>query len=56
MAVTLLGIITDVKPEQPKKALAPMEVTLFGITVFLQPNTKVLVDFSMIALQLSRES
>ena len=33
-----------------------MKVTLFGTTVFLHPATNLLVDVSMIALQLSRES
>ena len=33
-----------------------MLVTLLGITVFLHPTTNVLVVFSIIALQLSRES
>ena len=31
MLVTLLGIVTEVKPEQPKKALLPMLFTLLGI-------------------------
>ena len=31
MLVTLLGIVTEVKEEQPAKALSPMLVTLLGI-------------------------
>jgi hypothetical protein len=31
MLVTLLGIVTEVKPLQSKKALSPMLVTLLGI-------------------------
>ena len=33
-----------------------MDVTLLGMIVFLHPTIKVFVDFSMIALQLLRES
>jgi hypothetical protein len=54
--VTLLGIVTEVRPEQPSKALLPMDVTLLGITVPLHPINKVFDDVSIIALQLSRES
>ena len=56
MFVTLLGIVTDVKLEQPSKAPAPMLVTLLGMTVFLHPAISVLVAVSIIALQFSRES
>ena len=56
MEVTLLGIVMDVKTEQPEKALPPMEVTLLGMTVVLQPEIKVFDAVSIIALQLSRES
>ena len=31
MLVTLLGIVIEVKPEQPRKAPSPMLVTLLGI-------------------------
>ncbi len=31
MLVTLLGIVTEVKEEQPQKADSPMLVTLLGI-------------------------
>jgi hypothetical protein len=34
----------------------PMDVTLLGMTVFLQPAIRALDDVSMMALQLSRES
>ena len=55
MEVTLLGMEMDVSL-QPSKAHWPMEVTLLGIMVFLQPTTKVFDEVSIIALQLSRES
>lgn len=54
--VTLFGMVIDVRPEQPEKAPPPMLVTLLGIVVFLHPNINVLVEVSIIALQLSRES
>ena len=56
MLVTLLGIVTEVKPEQPSKALPPMLVTLLGIIVVLHPECSVFVAVSIIALQLFRES
>ena len=56
MLVTLLGMVIDVKLEQPSKAPAPMLVTLLGMTVFLHPAISVLVAVSIIALQFSRES
>ena len=56
MLVTLLGMVTDVKPEQPEKAEEPMLVTLLGITVDLHPTINLFVSVSIIALQLSRES
>ena len=31
MLVTLLGILTEVRPEQPSNALIPMIVTLLGM-------------------------
>ena len=56
MLVTLLGMVTDVRPLQPENALRPMLVTLFGIIVFLHPTMSVFVDVSIMALQLLRES
>ena len=56
MEVTLLGIVTEVRPLQPEKALSPMDVTLLGMVVFLQPCINVLLAVSIMALQLSRES
>jgi hypothetical protein len=38
MLVTLLGIITEVKPVQPLKADLPMLVTLFGIDIDIKPT------------------
>ncbi len=37
MLVTLLGMVTEVRPLQPEKALFPMLVTLLGMEVFLHP-------------------
>ena len=56
MLVTLLGIVMLVSPLQSSNAELPMLVTLLGITVFLQPETRVLVSVSIIALQSSRLS
>ena len=38
MLVTLLGIVTEVKPEQPKKADSPMLVTLLEIVTEVKPE------------------
>ncbi len=54
--VTLEGMVNDVKPLQPAKALLPIDVTFVGITVFLHPVINVLSAALIIALQLSRES
>ena len=35
--VTLLGIVTLVRPVQPLNALYPIDVTLFGIAMFVSP-------------------
>ena len=56
MLVTLLGISTEVKLEQPAKASSPMLVTLLGMVVSLHPAIKVFVWVSIIALQLFLES
>ena len=37
MLVTLLGIVTEVKPVHLSKALFPMLVTLFGIVTEVKP-------------------
>ena len=37
MLVTLLGIVTEVKPLQPQKASLPMLVTLLGIVTEVKP-------------------
>ena len=50
--VTELGMEMLVRDEQPEKARSPMEVTVFGMMVLLQPNIKVLLLVSMMALQL----
>ena len=41
---------------QASKARSPIEVTVLGMTVHLQPTINVLVEVSMMALQPSRES
>ena len=40
MLVTLFGIVTDVRPEQPKNAPSPMLVTLFGIVIDVRPQSE----------------
>ena len=37
MLVTLLGMVTDVKPVQPYKAYSPILVTLFGMVTDVKP-------------------
>ena len=37
MPVTLLGIVTEVRPVQPPKATLPMPVTLLGIVTEVRP-------------------
>ena len=56
MLVTLLGIVMEVRLIQCRKVEYPMLVTLFGMSVFLQPVIRVFVFVSIIALQLLRES
>ena len=56
MDVTISGILIEVKPTQSKKALSPIFVTVFGMTVFEHPLIKVFELVSIIALQLLRES
>ena len=50
------GLIILVRPVQPEKAKLPILVTEPGMTVFLQPAINELLDVSIMALQLSRES
>ena len=50
------GIIIEVIPVMPLKALLPMAVTVLGITVFLQPVTSSFVFVAMMALQSFLES
>jgi len=50
------GIVIDVSVPCPKNERSPIQVTEEGISVLLQPTTNLLVAFSMMALQLSRES
>ena len=56
MLVTDFGIVILLKSEQFSNAFSPMLVTVFGMTVVLQPVINVLEAVSMIALQLLRES
>ena len=51
--LTLSGITIEVKEVQPLKAESPIEVTLSGIIVEAQPKINLLVEVSIIALQLS---
>ena len=37
MEVTLLGMVTEVKPEQPKNAPFPIVLTLFGMVIDFKP-------------------
>ena len=37
MLVTLLGIVTEVRPLQPEKEESPMLVTLLGIVTVIRP-------------------
>ena len=38
MDVTLLGMDTEVKPEQPIKARLPIDVTLLGMVIEVKPE------------------
>ena len=38
MEVTLLGIVIEVRSEQPEKEKSPMEVTLLGIVIEVRPE------------------
>jgi hypothetical protein len=46
----------EYNPLQSQKAASPIIFTVFGIIVFLQPNSKQLSELLIIALQLFRES
>ena len=37
MLVKLFGMVTEVRPLQPRKALLPMLVTLFGMVMEVRP-------------------
>ena len=37
MLVTLLGMVTEVRPLQPKNASSPMLVTLLGMVMEVRP-------------------
>ena len=54
--VTEFGMVMEVKPVHLLKAQTPILVTELGIMVFLHPAIKVLLLFSIMALQSSRES
>ena len=55
MYVTLLGMLMEVRPEQPEKASSPILVTLLGIIVFLQPIISSFVVVIIMPLQLFLE-
>ena len=52
MLVTLFGIVIEVRVLQPENAELPMQVTVLGMAVFLNPHTKVFDSVSIIALEL----
>ena len=56
IVLTDLGIVIFFIPQRPQNAQLPIFVTPVGITVVSQPTIRVLVAFSIIALQLLRES
>ena len=56
ISVTQLGMTMLVRPLHPSKAHESMDVIVFGMVVFLQPETNTFVFDSIIALQLFRES
>ena len=48
MLVTLLGIVTEEREEQPKKALPPMLVTLLGIVIEVRERHFWKAEFPML--------
>ena len=56
IVVMELGIKILASPAQARNAPNPMDVTELGMIVLLQPTINVLLNVSMMALQLSRES
>ena len=56
MLTTELGMVTPVSPVQYSNASAAMLFTVLGIVLTLNPINNTSVAFSMMALQLSRES
>ena len=56
MLVTMPGISILVRLSQPENAPSPMLIMSFGIIVFLEPEIRVFVAVSIIALQFSRLS
>lgn len=55
IVITEFGMLIE-SISHPEKAYSPMETTVLGITAFLQPVISMLVDVSMIPLQLFLES
>ena len=51
-----LGMVIEVRAVQPENAYPSIFVTELGITVFRHPAISLLVDVSIMALQLSRLS
>lgn len=56
MVVTELGMVTFLRLKLFLNAITPILVTVFGITVLLQPEINLLLDVLIIALQLFRLS
>ncbi len=50
MLVTLFGIVADVNPEQPEKALPPIFVTLFGIVIDVNSEQPEKADAPMLVV------
>jgi hypothetical protein len=48
MLVTLLGMVTDVRPLQPWKAEIPMVVTLLGMVIDVRPEQFMKADLPML--------
>ena len=48
MLVTLLGIVTDVRPLQPENAPPPMLVTLLGIVIDVRPLQPLNASYAML--------
>ena len=48
MLVTLLGMVIEVRPEQPQNAVSPMLVTLLGMVTEVRPEHPKNAQFPML--------